>query len=68
MLFKVLASAIILLSIQPKIIWSPEEVDPMGYWDHFLDSFTCNFKDMAIYDERETIFDNWRMEMKRGWD
>lgn len=28
--------------------------------------FQCLFSDVVIY--RETIFDNWRYELKRGWE
>ena len=59
---------ILLISMManPSISWSPEEVDPMDYWDHFLDSFTCNLKDLPELDNRETIFDNWRFHYGRA--
>ena len=56
---------LILLMTEPSVSWSPEEVNPMGYWDYFLDSFTCNLKDIPELNDRETIFDNWRFHYGR---
>ena len=54
------------LLINTKEIYAPLEVDPMDYWDYFLDWFGCNFEDVPVH--RETIFDNWRWQMKKGWN
>ena len=56
---------LVFLLLSTKEIYAPIEVDPMDYWDHFLDWFGCNFEDVPVH--HESIFDNWRWHMKKGW-
>lgn len=50
---------LLFLLFSPFDLHSPSELDPE------LLKYKCLFKDVPI--DRETIFDNWRAEIKKGW-
>ena len=50
---------LLFLLFSPFDLYSPSELDPE------LLKYKCLFKDVPI--DRETIFDNWRAEIKKGW-